>query len=58
MNAQLAEHDAYFATNLLARASLRDPTLAALVYPGLAEECLLLSLNASRNRLAHPPVSY
>jgi hypothetical protein len=61
MTGQLAEHDGYFACNILARAvseaALPQDTSHQLAYPGLEDEIQLNNLYSMKWRLSNPPES-
>lgn len=62
MNGQVAEHDGYFACNLLARAIFHTPEQHnnpnnSLSYPGLSSEIQLNNLSVACYRMKTPPVS-
>ena len=58
MTTQLAEHDGYFACNILSLLNAANPKLSAFYFGGLWEETVMMQLSHSSQILQNPPLGW
>lgn len=58
MTTQLAEHDGYFACNILSLLNAANPKLSAFCFGGLWEETIMMQLSHSSQILQNQPLGW